>query len=123
LGAETIDASGTVVTSLSITPSVDDCLVFAMCGWDGNASSIVSTGGTNWPTSVPVNQQLQDGDEDFSGILSGWVTQLQTTAAASNNSTFTVNSSDGSAAVQFAIAPGDAVSPGVVVFRRRIEGY
>lgn len=99
---------------ISITPSVNDCLVFTFVGWDGAAEPFTGVSGTNWPSSIPTNQSLQDGPTaDFKGVLSSWVTQLQTTAAASNNCTYTVNASDGTVSVQFAIAPSTVTPPSI----------
>jgi len=90
----------------SITPSVDDCLVFAVNTNDGFINN-VTTSGTNWPSTIPPTQSLHAGLVDHTGIDSSWLTQQQTAAAASNDCTFTSGeaNADGMLVVQFAIAP------------------
>lgn len=112
VGVGSIPSHAATGTALSVTTTIDDCLVFAHMSYDGSDSGIAINSGVGWPSSVPAGQSLFNPvTADSNGWLGAWLTRSLPAAGPSNNVVFGFSPSDGSSTVQFAVAPGGGGLP------------
>lgn len=92
-------------TANSVTTPVDNCLVVAVCVTDGADMAPFTISGTGWGTDVSPDETLTSAGGN-AGVAMALAYKLVPTAGASEDVTFSADSSDGMVAVQFVVKPG-----------------
>ena len=97
------------LTIPSLTTTDDECMVFALASFDGGDGDPFTLTGTGWPTSIPVNQYLEQ--DALGAAASGfWVTKTVAVAGSSNDLAVGSSEPDGMGGVQFALTPAAVVA-------------
>ena len=103
---------GSVVVP-SLTTTVNGAMAFVLCAFDGGDMDPFSLSGTGWPTSIPVNQYLEESNEGASAA-GLWLTKTVASAGSSESFSISSGENDGMLGVQFALTPS-AVSSSTLV--------
>jgi hypothetical protein len=95
-----VGVNGTGLAALSVTTDIDNCLAISMLSFDGGDGYPFTITTEGW--TLEGNAQSGASGTNSSGA---WGTKPIPTADATGNCFFTASSSDGTATLQFAIAP------------------